>query len=321
MLILKRLASRGISALVVVWAATTIVFFALRATGDPLEAILGGPGSQAGEEATARAREAYGLDRPLPVQYLIQVRRVFTLQFGDSYARKQPVWDLIVAQLPATLILAVLALAVAWLITIVSALVASNAHGHLGRFFRTLLRGLSTVTTVIPEFFLGAVLILIFASTLNWLPATSSGFSPAGLVLPVITLAIPIAGFFSQVMQDSLDAADTSPFALTARARGASDTRVLLSHTLRHACLPVLALSGWAFGSLLSGAVIVESLFGRPGLGRLLIDGASSRDVPLVIAAVALIALLYVVVMFIVDMVEVVVDPRLRPRSREGALA
>ena len=135
-------------------------------------------------------------------------------------------------------------------------------------------------------------------------------------MLPVITLAVPLAGYLAHVMRGSLAEADAAPFATTARSRGGSEARVLLTHTLRHAALPALALSGWAYGSLLSGAVVVEALFARPGLGRLLLEATLVRDVPVVVGAVAVIALLYVAVMFLTDLLEWVVDPRLRPRER-----
>ncbi|GAA3647746.1 ABC transporter permease [Microbacterium marinilacus] len=300
------------SALLVVWIVATIVFFALRASGDPLEAILGGPGSQAGPEAVALARETYGLDQPLIVQYALQLWRVATFQLGDSYARRQPVAELIGAQLPGTLVLAALALLLAWILALVGSVIAQTARGRAGRAAVGALRGLELVSTVMPQFWLGAVLILVFASSLRILPATSGGADPAGLVLPVVTLAIPIAGFLAQVSRDALQEADRAPFAVTARSRGAGETRVLLSHTLRHASLPALSLSGWAFGNLLSGAVVVESLFARPGLGRLLLDAAMSRDVPLVIGAVVVVAVMYVVVVTVVDALELLVDPRLR---------
>ncbi|WP_235038037.1 ABC transporter permease [Microbacterium sp. 18062] len=304
------------SALLVVWVVTTIVFFALRASGDPLEAILGGPGSQAGPEAVARARETYGLDQPLVWQYLLLLGRVGTLQLGDSYARRQPVAELVAAQLPSTLLLATLALVLAWTLALLGAVIAQTARGSVGRAVAAALRGAEVVATVTPQFWLGAVLILVFAASLGVLPATSNGTDPAGLVLPVITLAIPIAGFLAQVMRDALGEADAAPFATTARSRGASESRVLLRHTLRHASLPALALSGWAYGSLLSGAVIVETLFARPGLGRLLIDGALQRDVPIVIGAVVVVALVYIAVMVVGDALELLVDPRLRHRGR-----
>lgn len=313
MTVVRWFAARLGSAMLVAWVVATVVFFALRAAGgDPTEAILGGPGSQAGPEAVTQVRVEYGLDRPLLVQYLVQLQRVATFDLGDSYARQQPVADLIAAQAGATFVLAGLALVLAWAIALAIATLATRAAGPWGRAGAAALRGAEVVATVIPHFWLGAVLIVIFASGLGWLPATSSGTDPAGLVLPVITLATPIAGFLGQVMRDGLDDAGRAPFATTARTRGASESRVLWRHALRHACLPAISLSGWAFGSLLSGAVVVEALFGRPGLGRLLLDATNTRDVPVVIGAVLVVALAYVAVMALADIVERLVDPRLR---------
>lgn len=314
----RAVAGRIGAALTVVWLTATVVFFALRVSGDPLEAVLGGPGSQAGPEAVAHARAAYGLDDPLVVQYLAQLWRTATLQFGDSYARKQPVADLLVANLPATVAVSTIALLTAWLLVLAGALTAAlSGRGRFGRAMRTALAGLETIASVAPQFFVGAVLILVFAAGLGLLPATSGG-SASGLVLPVITLAVPIAGYLAHVLQGSLAEADAAPFATTARSRGASEARVLFAHTLRHAALPAIALSGWAYGSLLSGAVVVEALFARQGLGRLLLEAAALRDVPVVIGVVVVIALLYVVIMLVSDLLEALIDPRLRrPRSGE----
>lgn len=317
------------SALLVVWITATIVFVALRTAGDPLEAIMGGPGSQAGPEAMERARVEYGLDRPIVVQYLAQLWRVLTLQFGDSYSRKTPVADLLAANLPPTLLISTLALILAWLLVLAGAALGAASRGRLARILRSALSGVETVASVMPQFFLGAVLILVFASGLGWLPATSGssggGSSPAGLVLPVLTLAVPIAGYLAHVLHGSLAELYEAPFATTARSRGGSEMRVLLSHTLRHAALPALALSGWAYGSLLSGAVVVEALFARQGLGRMLLEAATVRDMPVVIGAVTVIALLYVAIMLCSDALELVLDPRRRAgggrTSRRAATA
>lgn len=320
MSVLRWALGRVVAAALVAWVVTTVVFFALRAAGgDPTEAILGGPGSQASAEAVEQARSDYGLDRPLVVQYLVQMQRIVTLQLGDSYARKQPVADLVGAQLPSTILLAVLALVLAWVIALALATLSTRSRGPLGRAASGVTQAGEIVATVVPHFWLGAVLILVFSSTLGWFPATSVGASPAGLVLPVVTLAVPVAGFLGQLMRDGLDEAAASPFATTARARGASESRVLWRHTLRHAALPAISLSGWAFGSLLSGAVVVESLFGRPGLGRLLLDATSSRDVPVVVGTVLVVALTYTVVMTIADGLERIVDPRPRGADRDSA--
>ena len=314
--VLKKL---GAAALVV-WITASVVFLALRASGDPLEAILGGPGSQAGPDAAARATAEYGLDKPLIVQYLQQLWRIATLQFGDSYARKQPVADLLAANVPPTLLLATLAFALAWVLALGGTLIAANARGRIGSVVRSLLTSIETVASVVPQFFLGAILILVFATGLQWLPATGAAAGGArALILPVITLAVPVAGYLAHVIHGPLAEADRAPFATTARARGGSESRVLLRHTLRHAALPAIALSGWAYGSLLSGAVVVEVLFARQGLGRLLLEAASVRDVPVVIGSVVVIALLYVLVMIASEIVEGLVDPRGAARGGDRA--
>lgn len=315
MSVLRWLAGRLAAAALVAWVVATLVFFALRAAGgDPSEAILGGPGSQASEESMARVREEYALDQPLLVQYLLQLGRTVSFQLGDSYARRRPVSELIGDQIGGTLVLAALGLLLAWVLALAVATAAALARGRVGRWAVGLLRGAEVVASVMPHFWLGAVLIAVFAGGLGWLPATSGDNSLAALLLPSLTLAVPVAGFLGQVMRDGLEEAHTAPFATTSRTRGASEGRVLWRHSLRHAALPAIALSGWAFGSLLSGAVVVETLFGRPGLGRLLIDATHSRDVPLVIGVVLVIALGYVVVMSVADVLERVVDPRLRGR-------
>lgn len=315
MSVLRWLAGRLAAAALVAWVVATLVFFALRAAGgDPSEAILGGPGSQASEESMARVREEYALDQPLLVQYLLQLGRTVTFQLGDSYARRRPVAELIGDQIGGTLVLAALGLLLAWVLALAVATAAALARGRVGRWAVGLLRGAEVVASVMPHFWLGAVLIAVFAGGLGWLPATSGDNSLAALLLPSLTLAVPVAGFLGQVMRDGLEEAHTAPFATTSRTRGAAEGWVLWRHSLRHAALPAIALSGWAFGSLLSGAVVVETLFGRPGLGRLLIDATHSRDVPLVIGVVLVIALGYVVVMSVADVLERVVDPRLRGR-------
>ncbi|WP_448071173.1 ABC transporter permease [Georgenia yuyongxinii] len=315
MTVLRWLLGRLAAAALVAWVVATVVFFALRAAGgDPSEAILGGPGSQASDEAMARVRQEYSLDEPLVVQYLLQLVRTVTFQLGDSYARRRPVAELIGDQLGGTLVLAASGLLLAWVLALAVATAAVRARGPVARRAVGLLRAGEVIASVMPHFWLGAVLIAVFAGGLGWLPATSSDNSPRALLLPALTLAVPVAGFLGQVVRDGLEEAHAAPFATTARTRGASEGWVLWRHSLRHAALPAIALSGWAFGSLLSGAVVIETLFGRPGLGRLLIDATHSRDVPLVIGVVLVIALGYVVVMTVADVLERVVDPRLRER-------
>lgn len=302
---LRWLARHALGAVVVLWLVATAIFLGIRAIpGDPAEAIMGGPGSQASEEALAAARAQHGLDRPLGVQYLIFLGNIARLDFGSSYALRTPVTEVMGDVLPATLLLAVIALILAWVLALGFALVSLRA-GALGRHVSTLLE---IVAAAVPHFWLGSVLILIFSSALGWLPSVDNG-TTAGLILPAATLALPLAGFLAQVMRDSLTTAMGSEFALAARARGASRSSVFWRHGLRHASLPAVNLSGWAFSSLLSGAVVVEAVFARPGLGRALLSAVLSRDIPMVTGIAIFSALIYIVVMALAEAAERALDP------------
>ncbi|WP_102158185.1 ABC transporter permease [Zhihengliuella halotolerans] len=305
------LLTRLAGGLFVLWAVATLVFIGIRLVpGDPVEAIVGGPGSQAGPEAFALARAEYGLDQPLPVQYGTMLANLASGDLGTSYSLKAPVAEVVAEQLPGTLTLAFLAWALAWVLAVAAALFTALATGpRLARLADALGSGLEILAAAVPHFWLGSILVLVFATGLGWLPPVATD-SAAGLVLPVATLALPLAGFLGQVMRESLATALASPFALAARARGESEAGVLLRHGLRHAALPGISLSGWALGSLISGAVVVEALFARGGLGRTLLSAVTARDIPLVTGVVLVSALTYVVVMAAADVVERLVDPR-----------
>ena len=292
----------------VLWAVATLTFFGIRLIpGDPAQAVLGGPGSQASPEALAAARAEYGLDQPLIVQYLRQLGRLATGDFGTSYAQKTQVAPLLFSQLAGTLTLAVLSLALGWVI----ALLAASLTTRGGRIGDAIGSGLEVVGAALPHFWLATLLILVFSIGLGWLPPISTP-GPLGLVLPVVTLAVPLAGFLGQVMRESLLDAVDSPFALSARARGESEAGVRWVHAIRHAALPGIALSGWAFGYLISGAVVVETIFARPGLGRTLLNAVTSRDVPVVIGVVMIVTLVYILVTIATDLISRIADPRLR---------
>ncbi|MGO1184357.1 MAG: ABC transporter permease [Micrococcaceae bacterium] len=308
--ILRWLARHALGAVVVLWLVATAIFLGIRAIpGDPAEAIMGGPGSQASEEALAAARAQHGLDQPLGVQYLMFLANIARLDFGSSYALRTPVTEVMTEVLPATLRLAVIALVLAWALALGFALVSLRA-GAIGRQVSTLLE---IVAAAVPHFWLGSLFILIFSSALGWLPAVDNG-TTAGLILPAATLALPLAGFLAQVMRDSLTTAMGSEFALAARARGASRAAVFWRHGLRHASLPAVNLTGWAFSSLLSGAVVVEAVFARPGLGRALLSAVLSRDIPMVTGIAIFSALIYIAVMALAEAAERSLDPE-RSRS------
>lgn len=306
--VLRWAATKVAGAVFVLWAIATLIFFGLRLIpGDPALAILGGPGSQASEEALALVRAEYGLDRPLAEQYALAMLRLLQGDLGTSFALRQDVLGLIGEQFWSTLLLTVLALAAAWVIALGLATWATRG-GAAGRAVAALLE---VVAAAVPHFWLGSVLILLFSTTLGILPAVSVP-GPLGLVLPVLTLALPLAGFLAQVMRESLTDALESPFVLSARARGEGETGVRWRHAIRHAALPAVSLSGWAFGSLISGAVVVETVFARPGLGRSLLKAVTDRDIPFVTGIALVSALAFVLVTIATDAVDRIADPRLR---------
>jgi len=292
-------------ALVVLWLVATAIFIAIRLIpGDPAEAIMGGPGSQASAEALAAARAEYALDQPLFAQYLLYLGKLLALDFGTSYSLKQPVAQVMGEVLPNTLWLSLLALAAAWLMALCFAAAATRSN----RFASQLGSLMEIIAAAVPHFWLGAVLIMLFSSALGWLPAVDNG-SAQGLVLPMLTLALPLAGFLTQLMRDSLGEAMGSQFALAARARGESRLKLFWRHGLRHAALPALGLTGWAFSSLLSGAVVVEAIFARPGLGRSLLSAVLARDIPMVTGIALFSALVYIVVMALAEGLERLINP------------
>ncbi|MFH5821123.1 ABC transporter permease [Georgenia sp. AZ-5] len=302
----RRLLPRLGGAVFVLWAAATMSFFAVRLIpGDPVDALLGGPDSNATEGTRQAAREAHGLDEPLALQYVQYLGRLVTGDLGDSYLLKQPVSQVLADHLGSTLVLAGLALAGAWVLALALSLWAARG----GRVATAAGNVLEVVAAAVPEFWLGTLLIVVFSVNLGWLPATSGG-SATGLVLPVLTLAIPLAGFLAQVMRESMLEAMHAPFALSARARGEAEVGVALRHALRHAARPGIGLSGWAFGSLISGAVVVETVFSRPGLGRSLLQAVLVRDVPVVLGVVLVVAAIYIVVTLLSDIADRLVDPR-----------
>lgn len=298
----------------VLWAVATLTFFAIHLVpGDPAQAILGGPGSQASQEALDRVRADYGLDQPLVVQYAAMLGRLASGDLGTSYSLKTPVATLIGGQLVGTLVLALLALVVAWVIAVALALWSTAP----GRIARAVSGAVELTAAALPHFWLATVLIAVFSTGLGWLPPIANG-APSGLVLPVVTLAIPLAGFLAQLMREHMLDALEQPFTVSALARGETGAGIRLRHALRHAALPAIHLSGWAIGYLISGAVVVETIFARPGLGRTLLRATELRDVPVVTGVVLVVALVYVLMTVVTDLVAGLADPRLRRTGRSA---
>jgi peptide/nickel transport system permease protein len=308
----RRVIARLAGVVGVLWGAATLTFVVeqLMPT-DPAQTILGGAGAKPTPEQLAGVRAQYGFDKPVVVQYFDYLGGLLRGDLGTSYVRKQPVSDIIGQQLGSTLTLTIVALIASWVIAVVVTLLTA----HRSRGLAALGSGLETLLAALPQYWLGIVLLVVFAFTLHWLPVVGDG-GPEGLVLPTLTLALPLAGFLGQVTRDEFSSAMEQPFAVSARARGMSDLAVRWRHALRHAVLPGLTLSGWALGSLFSTAVIVEAVFVRPGLGRVLVDAVKSQDMPVVVGVTLFVAAVYVLANLLVNLAFGRIDPRLRSAAR-----
>ncbi len=313
--VVRRFAVKVAASVGVIVAAASVTFFAqLAVPGDRATALMNLQTGQdkkwtSAELAPLNAR--YGFDKPLAVQYLHYVTGLFRGDLGTSYTQKRPVIEVIGGQLLPSVILTVGALAVAWLLALAVTLLTARR----GRLLSGLGATWEAVTASLPHYWVGVVLLVVFAVQLRVFPIIG-GTSLWGTVLPVLTLAVPLAGFLGQVTRAEFEHVLEQPFVTTARTRGMSDLGVRLRHVLRHAVLPAVTLSGWALGALIAGAVIAENIFGRPGIGQVLVTAVNTRDLPTVSGIVLVVAAVYVVANLLVDLAYAVIDPRLAAGAR-----
>jgi peptide/nickel transport system permease protein len=303
---LRFLATRFLSGVLVVWGAATLTFLMLHlSTGDVALTILGGPEALPTPEVLARVRVEYGLDRPLLSQYAEYLGRIASFDLGESYRLRIPVGQAIVEQLPATLRLAL----ASGMVAVGGAISMAIFSARRAPWVTFLVSGTELVATSIPGFVTGLLLLFVFSFRLPWLPAAGYHGWPS-LVLPVVSLALPLMALLTQVLRQELDDILEQPFITTARLRGLSELKVRFGHALRHALIPLVTLSGFVFASLLGGTVIVETLFSQQGIGRLMYDATTHKDVPVVLGVTLLAAATYVVINLLVDLANGLIDPR-----------
>lgn len=311
--VLLRIAGLVASVVVVLWGAATVAFLAFRVIpGDPVSVMLG-PQAQVSEAVKDGIRADLGLDRPPFEQYLTYLGQLMRGDLGESYQLRLPVTEVIGRQLGATLQLSALALGIAAVLALAVALLA---RGEIARAVAT---GIELIVLSSPVFWIGLVLLSVFAFGLGWFPVSGSR-NPATIVLPAVTLALPVAALLGQVLRDGLIQAERMPFAETVRARGAGRGWFTLRHGLRHGASSAVTLTAYLTGSVLGGAVLVETVFARPGLGRVTLAAISDRDLPVISGIILLSALVFVIVNLIVELVHPLIDPRLRrTRAVSGA--
>jgi peptide/nickel transport system permease protein len=303
--LLRMIAGRLGGAVLVLLCTATVSFFLVRLSGDPVKLLLP-PDASAHQEAVLRA--SLGLDRPLSRQYLDFLSGLPRLRFGDSVFYGQPVSHVLAQRLPATLELAAGALVVTLVVAVPAGIVAAMRRG------RAVDRGVMTGVLIgqsTPPFWVGIVLILVFAVGLRVLPASGYG-TFANLVLPSVTLAVYSIAVVARLLRSSLIDVLSGDHIRTARARGLGPVKVLLAHGLRNASLPVVTVLGLEVGSLLGGAILTEQVFSWPGVGQLTVEAVSNRDFPLVQATVLFFAATFVVVNLLVDLSYSLLDPRVR---------
>lgn len=302
---------RRLLLLIPVLIAISIVSFSLihLAPGDPALVILRAQGSQRiTPEALAQVRLEMGLNDPAPMQYLRWLGRTLQLDLGTSVRTGTPVAELIFSRLPATILLSIasflLAAIIALPVGIMSAIKQYSLIDHAGRLFAFL--GAS-----LPSFWLALLFILLFAVKLGWLPALGYG-STKHLILPALTLSLGIAPTYARLLRANMIEVLNQPYITTARAKGVMERSVIFSHALRNSLIPFVTVLGVSFAHLLGGAVVVETIFAWPGVGKLVVDAILTRDFPIVQAFVLIAAALFVLANLAVDLSYRFLDPRIR---------
>jgi ABC-type dipeptide/oligopeptide/nickel transport system permease component len=295
--------------LALAFGISVLVFMIIRLIpGDPVIALLGTSASD--RSVVERLREQLGLHLPLHVQYLRWLGDVLQGDFGYSWGYQQSVRSLLAANFPATIQLTLASLTLSVILGLALGIFAALRRN---RAADTLTMGFALTCMSIPSFWLGLLLILAFAVTLPWFDVVG-GTTLKGLVLPAVTLALGSMGFNARFVRSSVIAAQTQRHVVTARAKGLTRVQVFLRHVLRNALLPILTIVGLQLGQLLSGTVIVETVFSRPGIGRLLVQSILAKDYMTVQAVILIIAMIYAVTNFLVDLLYPVLDPRVAYR-------
>ena len=296
---------------VTIWAAATLVFIMLRLAGDPVVAMVP---ADAPQIVIDRYRERFGLDQPFYLQYFAYLRGILQGDFGISFRTTGPAWDLVAPRIVPTLVLTGTATVIAVILGIPAGLLAAARHNSV---LDRLVMSFSIFGFAMPNFFLGILLILLFTLKLRLLP--SGGFeSPASLLMPALTLGLASAGAYARLTRSSVLEVIGSPYMRTARANGVPPLRRMTRHVLRAVLVPLVTLAGFSVGALIAGAVVTETVFAWPGLGRLLVISVGERDLAVVQLIVILAAAAMAITNMVVDLLYGWLDPRIGTRRRAG---
>ncbi|MGW6278652.1 ABC transporter permease [Kribbella sp. NPDC055071] len=320
----RYVALKAARALFVVWAAFTVTFVLLFVLpADPVD-LLFDPAeiNSIPPDVRARVAASYGFDKPVFVQYLDRLSHALRGDFGTSVQSGRAVDSAIADSLPSTLVLATGALVLAVVIAVLIALVATSTRR---RWIRDLAEMLPSASVSVPVFLLGVIMLQVFSFRLGWFPSFGNS-GPRSVVLPMVTLAIPVSGPVAQLLVRNFASEFRSGYVTTSRAKGATRSAIVIGDVLRNASLPALTIAGITFGNLIAGSVITETVFARNGIGRLTQTAVNTLDTPLVQGIVVFVAASFALINLIVDLVYPLLDPRLRasltaPAERTNAVS
>ena len=311
--ILKRL----LMLIPVILGVTFIVFFILNLSpGDPAAMILG---EQATAEALEMKREELGLNDPILVRYFNYMKDLLHGDMGVSYRNSISVWEQVIDRFPNTVVLAIAGILVALLIGIPLGILSAKKQN-------TIIDNISMVLSLIgvsmPNFWFGLLVVMLFSLKLGWLPSQGmgEGFVPLllSLILPALTLGTGAAGSIARMTRSSMLEVIRQDYISTARAKGVDERTVTFQHMLRNALIPIITSVGIQFGGLLGGAMLTETVFSWPGLGRLMVENIKSKDIPMVLGCVVLLATMFTIVNLVVDLIYAFVDPRIKSLYKKG---
>ncbi|TVQ28548.1 MAG: ABC transporter permease [Spirochaetaceae bacterium] len=303
----RHLLRRIVASIPVLLGIVTVTFLVMHMLpGDPATAMLGFHVTEARANAL---REELGLNDPLPVQYVRYIGNALRLDLGRSMSKRRPVNELIAEQIPATVELAIAGMGCALLLGLVLGVVAAT---HRGRWLDTGAMAVSLLGVSMPSFWLGLILILVFSVQLRWVPILGVGGGLIRLILPAIALGFRSAAMIARLVRSSVLEVLRQDYVATARAKGLAERVVVYRHALRNALIPVVTVMGLQFGRLLAGSVVIENVFGREGVGTLLVQAIQVQDIPVVQGVVLVTGVAYVVVNLLVDLSYTLLDPRVR---------
>lgn len=308
-MILKNILSRIGQMIIVLFVLSTITFILMKLTpGDPIDKILHLDVANVSSDQIEATKAKLGLDQPVIIQYVQWLGQIIQLNFGTSYQTGEPVIKELIYYTPPTLFIAVMTIVVVFVVAIPLGMIAAK---YYHTWLDSLIRSVTSFTVSIPSFFLGTILIYVFAQKWNLFP--SSGLDTmAGYILPVIALSVGMSAYYVRLMRSNLVELYQSKEVEAARLRGMSERYILWQDLFKPAIIPIITVLGMSVGSLIGGTVVIENLFGIPGIGHFLVDSIRARDYPVVQGAVIMIGFFVVLANTVSDLLLLWIDPKRR---------